>query len=52
MKALKQKEKNFTQEEWSAGNNQTQGWNQQSKTKKNYSKNQPNQVLWENQQDR
>ena len=36
------------------GNNQTQGRNQQSGNKKNYSKNQPNveHVLWENQQDR
>jgi hypothetical protein len=37
-----------------AGNSQTQGWNQPSRNKKNYTKNQPNQelVLWENQQER
>ena len=36
-----------------AGNNQGQGWNQPSRNKKNYPKNQQNQelVLWENQQD-
>ena len=37
-----------------AGNNQTQDWNQPSRNKKNYTKNQTNQelVLWENQQDK
>ena len=37
-----------------AGNNQTQGWNQTNRDKKNYTKNQENQelVLWENQQNK
>jgi hypothetical protein len=35
----------FTQEEWTAGNNQTQGRNQPSGKKKNYSKIQPNEDL-------
>ena len=53
-KKTKTKNKNkYTQEEWMAGNNQTQGWNRVSKNKENYIKNQPNQemVLKENQQD-
>ena len=54
LKALEQKEANTPKEEKMAENNQTQGWNQQNRNKKNYTKNQQNQelVLWENKQDR
>ena len=50
LNALEQKAANTPK---TAGNNQTQGWNQPNRNKKNYTKNQPNQelVLWENHQE-
>ena len=42
LKALEEKQTNTFK---TAGNNQTQGWNQPNKNKKNYSKNQQNQKL-------
>jgi hypothetical protein len=47
LKALEKKKKGskFTQEQYTVVNNQTQGSNQPSGNKKNYSKKQPNQEL-------
>jgi hypothetical protein len=49
LKVLEQKRIKFTQEEWTAGNNQTRGWNQPSGHKKNYSSiNQTRNLFFEN----
>jgi hypothetical protein len=44
-KSSRKKESKFTQEEWKAGNIETQAQNQPSGNKKNYSKNRPNEEL-------
>jgi hypothetical protein len=45
LKALETRGSKLTKEEWTAGNNQTQGQNEPSGNKKNYLKNQTNQEL-------
>ena len=45
MKALEKKWSKYAQKEETAENNQTQDWNQPSRNKKNYKKNQQNQEL-------